>query len=140
MKPAKLSIETLATLIEAGDAMAVARALQADPALVKAHTEAGNTLLHVACWQKQLACVAVVLAHRPDVNARGAYGRTPLHYAVHEGRAISLPVVAMLLAAGADPLLKEDNGFSVEDWAKSEMVDGLAEVLFLIRRMPEVRQ
>lgn len=136
MKPAKTSIEALASLIEAGDVMAVARALQADPALVHARTEGGNTPLHVACWQKQLAIVALVLAHWPEVDVRGSYGRTPLHYAVHEGRAISLPVVAMLLAAGADPLLKEDNGFSVEDWAKSEMVDGLAEVLFLIRKAP----
>ena len=140
MMPAKTSIEALAALIEAGDVIAVARALQADPALARARTEGGNTALHIACWQKQLACVAVVLAHRLVVDAPGAYGRTPLHYAVHEGRAISLPVVAMLLAAGADPLLKEDNGFSVEDWAKSEMVDGLAEVLFLIRRMPEQRK
>ena len=136
MKPAKTSIDVLASLIEAGHVMAVARALQADPALVRARTEGGNTPLHIACWQKQLAIVALVLAHWPEVDARGSYGRTPLHYAVHEGRAISLPVVAMLLAAGADPLLKEDNGFSVEDWAKSEMVDGLAEVLFLIRRAP----
>ena len=47
---------------------------------------------------------------------------------------------------GADPAIRDDNGFSVEDWAKIEMSDGLAEVLDLLRRPstrgsanPEVR-
>ena len=68
------------------------------------------------------------------MNARGCYGRTPLHYAVHEGRAISVPILGVLLAMGADPSIVDDNGFSVEDWAKTEMSDGLAEVLEMIRR------
>jgi hypothetical protein len=35
---------------------------------------------------------------------------------------------------GSDPLAKDDNGFSVEDWAKIEMYEGLAEVLDMLRR------
>ena len=35
---------------------------------------------------------------------------------------------------GADPTIRDDNGFSVEDWAKIEMSEGLADVLDLLRR------
>jgi ankyrin repeat protein len=124
----------LSSLITKGNVQAVATALRANPALVAARTDANDTPLHIACWQKQVAIVGTILAYSPDVNARGCYGRTPLHYAVHEGRQISVPVVAVLLAAGADPLMRDDNGFSVEDWAKIEMSDGLAEVLEMLRK------
>ena len=76
------------------------------------------------------------LAYRPDLNARGCYGRTALHYAVHEGGNISIPIVGLLLAMGADPLVRDDNGFSVEDWAKIEMYEGLDGVLDMLRRSP----
>lgn len=124
----------LSGLITKGNVQAVATALRANPALVASRTDANDTPLHIACWQKQVAIVGTILAYSPDVNARGCYGRTPLHYAVHEGRQISVPVVAVLLAAGADPLMRDDNGFSVEDWAKIEMSDGLAEVLEMLRK------
>jgi hypothetical protein len=50
----------------------------------------------IACWQKQFAIVATLVAYGSDVNARGK--------------------------------------FSVEDWAKIEMDDGLAEVLDMLNR------
>jgi ankyrin repeat protein len=124
----------LADMIEHGDVRGVAEALRADPSLIAAKTPDGDTPLHIACWQKQIAIIGTILAYRPDLNVRGCYGRTPLHYAVHEGRAISVPVVGVLLAMGADPSIRDDNGFSVDDWAKIEMYDGLAEVLDMLRR------
>ena len=39
-----------------------------------------------------------------------------------------------LAGSDADPLVKDDHGFSVEDWAKIEMYEGLAEVLDMLRR------
>ena len=123
----------LAHMIERGDVRGVSEALRANPSLVRARTADGDTPLHIACWQKQIAIIGTILAYRPDLNARGCYGRTALHYAVHEGRAISVPIVGMLLSMGADPFVQDDNGFSVEDWAKIEMYDGLAEVLDMIR-------
>jgi ankyrin repeat protein len=131
---ARVTALQLADMIEHGDVRGVAEALRADPSLVAAKTPDGDTPLHLACWQKQIAIIGTIVAYRPDLNARGCYGRTPLHYAVHEGRAISVPIVGILLAMGADPLLRDDNGFSVEDWAKIEMYDGLAEVLDMLRR------
>ena len=131
---AKVTVIQLADMIEHGDVRGVAEALRADPSLVAAKTPDGDTPLHIACWQKQIAIIGTILAYRPDLNAHGCYGRTALHYAVHEGRAISAPIVGVLLAMGADPSFRDANGFSVEDWAKIEMYDGLAEVLDMLRR------
>jgi ankyrin repeat protein len=126
--------DQLAEKIEQGDVKAVAEAVRADPSCVSALTAAGDMPLHLACWHKQIAIVGTILAYHPAINACGAYGRTPLHYAVHEGRFISVPIVGLLVALGADPNIRDDNGFSVEDWAKIEMYEGLAEVLDMLRR------
>jgi ankyrin repeat protein len=129
----------LAQWIEKGDAVGVAEALRSDPSLVALVTPDGDTPLHLACWHKQIGIIGTILAYGPDLNARGCYGRTPLHYAVHEGRAISVPIVGMLMAAGADPLVRDNNGFSVADWAKIEMYEGLASVLDMLDRLPRGR-
>lgn len=131
-----MTADQLAQDITQGDSAAVSQALRADPALISARTAEGDTALHIVCWQKQVGILGVLAAYSPDVNARGAYGRTPLHYAVHEGGAISVPIVSALLSQGADPSLRDDQGFSVEDWAKIEMDEGLAQVLALLRGKP----
>src|SRR5687768_6277383 len=94
----KETVTQLADMIERGEANEVAEALRTDPSLLAATTPDGDTPLHIACWQKQVAIIGTILAYSPDLNARGCYGRTPLHYAVHEGGAISVPIVAALLA------------------------------------------
>jgi hypothetical protein len=128
-----MSPDELANLIVGGDVDAVSAALREDPSLIARPDQNGDLPLHVACWQKQLGIIGVLAAHRPDVNARGCHGRTPLHYAVHEGDAISIPIVIDLLGRGADPSIRDDNGFTPEDWAKIEMETGLPEVLALLR-------
>lgn len=132
--PGAVPIDRLARMIERGEVEAVSAALRDDPSLAAARTAAGDTPLHLACWYKQVAIVGALLAHGADVDARGCFSRTPLHYAVHEGGAISIPIVGTLLGFGADPALRDDNGFTVEDWAKIEMSDGLAGVLEQLRR------
>jgi ankyrin repeat protein len=124
----------LTGLITRGDMQAVAAALRADASIATMTTADGDTPLHIACWQKQVAIVGTILAYQPNVDAPGCYGRTPLHYAVHEGRWISVPIVGVLLACGADPSIRDGAGFSIEDWAKIEMSDGLAEVLDMLTR------
>jgi len=135
-----ISIDQLVDMIERGDVRGVTSALRADPSLVAAKTKDGDTALHIASWQKQIAILGTILAYEPDLNARGCYGRTPLHYAVHEGGPISIPIVKLLLSLGAQDSLRDENGFSVEDWAKIEMHDGLAEVLDMLRRNAKRRQ
>jgi uncharacterized protein len=116
-------------LIFEGNVRAVEKAILADPQLVHDRDDLRNTPLHTACWAKQIGILGTLLAFKPDVNAIGAYGRTPLHYAVHEGETISVPIVSVLLANGANPSIRDDNGFTPADWAKIEMHDGLQDVL-----------
>lgn len=126
-------MDDLADAIADGDVSAVSAALRADPSIVAARTSDGDTLLHVAAWQKQIAIIGAIFAHHPDVNARGRFGRTPLHYAVHQGDMLSPPIVDFLLAHGADPTIRDDGGFTAEDWAKAQMSDGLPQVLAALR-------
>jgi hypothetical protein len=125
---------TLFAAVEAGDLAAITAAVAADPAAVTHRSDDGDTLLHLACWQKQAAIAMTLLAHGADVAARGCYGRTPLHYAVHEGDSRSVALVATLLARGADPGATDDLGHTVAAWARIELDDGLAEVLALLDR------
>jgi ankyrin repeat protein len=119
-------------LVFEGHAPEVGRLLIENPDLVHLRNKDGDTPLHFACWAKQVGLLGTLLAHNPDVNARGCYQRTPLHYAVHEGRTISVPIVHALLQYGADPDLRDDAGFTPADWAKIEMEDGLAAVLEML--------
>jgi ankyrin repeat protein len=128
-----MSPDELSDLIEDGDVEGVAAALRKDASLVERPNHDGDQPLHIACWQKQFGVIGVLFAYEPDVNARGALGRTPLHYAVHEGGPVSVPIVGALLDRGADPSIRDDNGFTVEDWAKIEMDEGLPQVLSLLR-------
>jgi ankyrin repeat protein len=131
--------DDLVDAIVRGDVDRIGQALRADPSLAHATTADGDTLLHIACWQKMHPIVGTLLAYDPDLNARGRNGRTPLHYAVQEGGAISLSLVALLLARGADPSIRDDNGCSVEDWAKIEMRDRLEDLLWLLRDAEKYR-
>jgi ankyrin repeat protein len=71
-------------------------------------TEAGMTLLHAAAAcpseAKSLECVQLLLDRGATVNVLDSLGLTPLHEAARAGH---LPVVALLLANGADPNLRE---------------------------------
>lgn len=129
-----VTADDLADMIERGDVSGVTDALRADPSLASARTGDGDTPLHIACWQKQLAILATLLLYHPDVNARGDSGRTPMHYAVYEPGPLSAAVVGTLMAEGADPALRDDLGLTVEDAAKAGMDDGLAEVLDMLHR------
>ncbi|HSO35104.1 MAG TPA: ankyrin repeat domain-containing protein [Labilithrix sp.] len=119
--------------IERGDDAAVDEALAREPALAVASTADGDTLLHLACWQKQAKILELVLARAPDVNARGDRGRTPLHYAVQDADRRCVGIVAALLGHGADPKIADALGRTVETVARSEVWEALEEVLALLR-------
>ncbi|MDE2874095.1 MAG: ankyrin repeat domain-containing protein [Gemmatimonadota bacterium] len=100
---------------------------------VHVRTEDGDTPLHLAAlWPPILGrlhqtspdvdavMVAALVASGADIDARNERGETPLHVATsnrHE------PVVARLLALGADPLVVDDLGRAprpaVCDWTES---------------------
>ncbi|APR76467.1 inversin protein alternative isoform, putative [Minicystis rosea] len=130
-----MTITKLIQAIERGAIDEVTAELRRTPSLVSATTADGDTLLHIACWQKKEAIVEALLARGAAVDARGCYGRTPLHYAVHEGKAASVPIVRRLVEQGADPSIRDANGFTVEAWARQEMWgDALDAVLPLLKK------
>ena len=94
---------------------------------INRRTEYGNTLLHTAADNQQLDLVEFLIARGADVNARGACGYTPLHYAVDiECNTQCRPnyyspaefrVTKLLLQAGADDSLRDENGQTARDVA-----------------------
>ncbi len=115
---------------ETGDLAALQDWLAEQPALLQWRSHDTDTLLHLACWQKQLELVPWLVHAGADVNARGWLQRTPLHYAVNEGNERSAPLVQLLLHHGAQPELCDTLGHTVADWARAEMHgDALRSVL-----------
>jgi ankyrin repeat protein len=106
---------------ETGDLTALQGWLAEQPTLLQWCSHDGDTLLHLACWQKQGELVPWLVNRGADVNARGWLQRTPLHYTVHEGNDSSAPLVRLLLQHGAQPDLRDLLGRTVADWARVEM-------------------
>ncbi|MDY0008192.1 MAG: ankyrin repeat domain-containing protein [Bdellovibrionales bacterium] len=69
---------------------------------VNSGDEGDDTLLTLAVSRNDFAMVEFLLQSRADVNLTGVGGKTPLRVAVET--AAPLPLVKLLLAAGADPL------------------------------------
>jgi ankyrin repeat protein len=77
----------------------VALALLAHGADVGARNEAGETLLHAAVIDGDMAAVELLLSHGAAVAARDRAGFTPLHRAVQHGH---VDAATRLIASGAD--------------------------------------
>jgi len=74
---------------------------------VSAQDKAGQTALHWACVGGQAEAARILIAHRAPLELKNSYGGTPLDQAAwsaaHDELGIDyLPVVEVLLAAGAD--------------------------------------
>ncbi len=76
----------------------------------------GWTPLHYACSGTDNGTVAWLLAQGADINARSPNGTTPLMMAARYG---SLDSVPELLKAGPDLALKNEQGLTAADFAKS---------------------
>jgi ankyrin repeat protein len=77
----------------------VAGVLIARGADVDARTKTGETMLHRAAFEGDLAAVDLLMSHGASIAARDVSGFTPLHRAAQAGR---FDVAARLLALGAD--------------------------------------
>jgi ankyrin repeat protein len=62
--------------------------------------------LYIACRNGHVDVVRFLLTKRPDLSFRAFAGATPLHWAYFSG---SCEVVDLLLAAGADPRLRDSS-------------------------------
>jgi len=107
------------------------------PYLVKKFLDAGadpnkrnpddNTPLHALCdssdakgsWNYNL-CIHLLLQAGADCNSQGKHGRTPLGLIIIEKRKekVLSQLVNRLLAAGADPLIKDNEGYNAISIAK----------------------
>lgn len=108
----------------------------------------GSTPLHMFAFSGNLRALKLFLNEYPDINARlksdiptesrgrlaGMFGwsytmrqSTPLHWAVFGER--SVDVVTLLLENGADPELRDGDGFTPAAIARKKGLDGLAELL-----------
>ncbi len=74
----------------------------------------GWTPLHYAATNGHLPVIDLLLENYAYIDAASPNGTTPLMMAAHYGTAAA---VRMLLEAGADPLLKNDQGLSAIDFA-----------------------
>ena len=74
--------------------------------------------LHSACAAGVVELVALLLEHKPDVNAVQAGGYTPLHAAAKSG---DVEITRLLLAAGADAFAATDDGKTSRDLAHADV-------------------
>ncbi len=119
---------------ERGDLQTVKQLIAESPDVVKETLDTQDQPLHIACWQKFESMVKLLIQAGADVNSRGDFGATPLHYAVFEGDEYSTPIVRALLNAGADPNLTDFRSSATPlKWAQREHHDGLAESIKLLK-------
>jgi uncharacterized protein len=106
---------SLLPFIAAGDVMGVAHALKDKTATASADA------LHAACARGDVAIVALLLGYGVDVTAPDA-----LHLAARNRTLDSAAIVGLLLAAGADPDVRDAAGQRVDDVADAPVVALLA--------------
>jgi len=94
-----------------GDTAEIARQLKRDPALATAWSEFGWSALHLAAFSGVPDALQLVLDRGVDVNARARskFKNSPLQAALLAGQ---LATAKLLLARGADPLLRQAHGFT----------------------------
>jgi len=117
-----------------GDYATVKQLIEDDISVIHETIDTDDQPLHFACWQKFETIAELLIEAGADVNARGDFAQTPLHYAVFEGDEYSTAVVKILLAAGADPNLKDKRSQSTPlKWAQREHHPGLDASIKLLK-------
>jgi ankyrin repeat protein len=77
---------------------------------------AGDTPLHIATRLGWVSAIPVLIEEGAQVNLAGERGLIALHYAAFKN---DINSAAALLACGADPKIKDEDGRSPIDWAIS---------------------
>ena len=111
----QLGAQTVFDAARAGDVDALEAYLEADPELVHATDEDGETPLHSAAWRSRYAAATLLLERGADIEARNNWGRTPLLIVARETG--SAEMAALLIDAGAEVNLRDRGGESPLDLA-----------------------
>jgi ankyrin repeat protein/L-ascorbate metabolism protein UlaG (beta-lactamase superfamily) len=122
---------TIFDAAQTGDIEAVTRLLKADPKLVEAKNDEGDTALHQAAGCRRgeeaaLPLVRLLLEAGAAVEARNTSGQTPLLYASYAG---FRRVVELLVAKGAVVKYQDTNGRSPLHYAAREGHPAVVELL-----------
>ncbi|EJK48451.1 hypothetical protein THAOC_32749 [Thalassiosira oceanica] len=104
------------------DAKALQSALDdgADP---NSFDESKQTALHFAADRNSVECLKLLIEKSADVNAVDCDGIGVLETALMAG--LDIEGIRLLLVAGADPDLRDDDGDSPRSWVAAEGGDGL---------------
>lgn len=86
----------------------------------------GWTPLHYAATNGHLEIITLLLDSHAYIDAESPNGSTPLMMAAHYGTS---EAVKLLLEAGADPLLKNQQGLSAIDFAQQAKRQDIAEII-----------
>ena len=107
----------LQEIVTDGDVKAVSEILESGMIEdVNKMSPAGLTALHQSAIDGNIECAKTLVAKGANVNCTDCEGWTPLHAAVMNG---SVEFVRFLLGSGAKAHLKNDNGETAYDMAKS---------------------
>lgn len=123
--------ETALDVAVKSDSTAMLRILHAAGADLN-RTNVGSqsiTPLHRGALLGRTNAVAFLTQEGVEVNCLLVDGKTPLHLCVVPPRERGLAVARLLLAAGADPLLRDKDGCSARDLAEERRKHELAELL-----------
>jgi uncharacterized protein len=111
-----------------GSLPALVAAMRDNPASVGQYSEDGWTVLHLAAFFRQRACVEFILKHGgdPTATSRNALRNRPLHAAAARNHT---DVCAVLLAHGSEPDARQHGGYTALHSAAQHGNEALADVL-----------
>ncbi|KAI7009425.1 Palmitoyltransferase akr1, ankyrin repeat-containing protein akr1 [Hortaea werneckii] len=125
--------QDLMQLARLGELRGVQRLFDSGRYTAKSTDEQGITALHWAAINGHHALCHLLIQSGADVNARGGDAQaTPVLWA---SKRCHLQVVALLLANGADPLMKDDQGYNL---LHSATLDGNVFQLVLLLHQPDI--
>ncbi len=109
--------DALIAACQTGRAKAVRRLLAAGVSAKSRVESSGNTMLHLATWNRHAGVVEALIAAGAEVNAANSVGNTPLHFAVQYGHPRVWQVVCALVDAGGDVHRCNHYGKTPLEWA-----------------------
>ncbi|KAK5699629.1 palmitoyltransferase akr1 [Elasticomyces elasticus] len=132
--PPRLPVEQdLMQLARLGELRSIQRLFDSGTYNAKSIDEQGITALHWAAINGHHALCHFLIQSGADVNARGGDAQaTPVLWA---SKRCHLQIVSLLLANGADPLLKDDQGYNL---LHSATLDGNIYQLVLLLHQPDL--